>query len=134
MCSQPGEIASGVGLLLRDVRNSTVGRGDGPPAHVVVLPPPSVSAERLAVRFKGFLPRAEERAREVGRLVREMVAQEAAAFRKLGMQVAVADISEAKTGLDGLHFTAAGSRAVGAIVAKCILTEFQGFPEYAKSC
>ena len=87
--NQPAEVASGIALLLRDVRNSTVGRHDEPPAFVVVLPPPALSNERLAVRFQDFLPHGQERAVEVGKAIRALIEQDRKAFEKHGTTASV---------------------------------------------
>lgn len=117
----PKKIAAGVSLLLRDMKHSTVGVNGGPPARVLVVPPPPLDDQRLEeAKFEEFLPDAASRAKELGRCLQTMVQDNYRTFQDAVMKVTLLDNTGVSTGKDGLHYNATGSKQIGTFMAEAI--------------
>lgn len=106
---QPAQVAQGAGSLVSAARQSLAGPDGGPPAVLLVAPPP-LGEVMAASELWGF-GAAREASRSLPPLFREAAAQTGAAFLDAGELVAVDPA-------DGVHLDAAGHAILGRAVAR----------------
>jgi len=105
---EPPQIAQGAGALVHVARESLAGPDGGPPAVLLVAPPP-LGAATAAAELWGF-GAARESSRRLAPLYREAAAQAGAAFLDAGALVTVDPA-------DGVHLAAAAHGVLGAAIA-----------------
>lgn len=102
----PLEIGRCIGQLLRAIRNSEAGPQSGPPAMLLMCPPPLAKLSDLAPIFVG----ADEKSRALAPYYAEQAALHGAHFFDTGDVVR-------SSGLDGIHFEAGEHEKLGRAVA-----------------
>jgi len=107
----PAEIAAGAGSLVDVARESASGPDGGPPAVLLVAPPP-LGPPTVSSELWGF-GAARETSRLLAPLYREAAAQSGASFLDAGALV------EADPG-DGVHLDSAAHAALGRAIAEVV--------------
>jgi lysophospholipase L1-like esterase len=114
---EPPQIAQGAGALVHVARESLAGPDGGPPAVLLVAPPPLGEAT-AAAELWGF-GAAREASRRLAPHYREAAAQAGAAFLDAG---AIVEVDPA----DGVHLDAAGHAALGRAIAGAVRRQLEG--------
>lgn len=114
------EIAEGAGRLVDAVRASAAGPAGGPPAVLLVAPPPLAPLDGWAARdpdaYEGF----EAGWRDGIATSRAFARQYARVARVRGVPFLDAGAHVATSPVDGIHWTAAGHAALGRAVAAAL--------------
>jgi len=103
----PADIAAGVGVLLDIIAKSAAGRDGKAPQVLLVAPAPLSKLTEFAPMFDG----GPEKSRALAALYAEQARARGCAFFDAGSVVRCSD-------LDGVHFEAAGHRALGEALAR----------------
>ena len=102
----PVDIAGGVGVLLDIISHSSAGRDGKAPPVLVMAPVPLTKLSEFAPLFDGGV----EKSKALAPLYAELAKARGCRFFDAGKVISCSD-------LDGLHFDAAGHRALGEAVA-----------------
>jgi lysophospholipase L1-like esterase len=112
-CVSAGEIAKGMELLIKHVRNSECGPGDASPGILLMAPPPITKLTEFADMFEG----AQTKSVELAGHYEILAGDYDCGFLNCGDIIVSSDV-------DGLHLEAGEHAKLGQAVAEKVLTIF----------